>query len=90
MPRKKASARTTPRDVDFPDMGIICDQFLVSYGSTGCANRLTPPSQCQRSCEDERTRVRALIFEADISVVRMSLVGCDRSVVEPIGIEPTT
>ena len=38
----------------------------MSFGSTGRANRLTPPSQCQRSCEDIRTRKNAFnVFEAD-------------------------
>ena len=29
----------------------ICDQSWCLFGSTGRANRLTPPSQCQRSCD---------------------------------------
>ena len=61
-----------------PENGINCDQSWCSYGSTGCATRLTPPSQCQKSHEDIRTRgLRVLqVFEADESVVVSVALAC--------------
>ena len=47
---------------------------LVSYGSTGCATRLTPPSQCQRSCEDARLRGYAVHMSSKLFCFRRACV----------------
>src|SRR3569623_2911242 len=73
-----------------------CEQFLVSYGSTGRANRLTPPSQCQRSCDaHDRAKVargmhRSCLFRRfGLSLVGLPGVAAGADPTSPVGLRRT-
>ena len=78
MPRKKASVRNDFVHRDILRMDSMRSVLSVVFRSTGCANRLIPPSQCQRSCRRTSRMRKLLIPSSECSQFPSTCEACRR------------